>query len=281
MLVVAGCSSDSGSDDGRDRAPPRRPPSESASPSPTVRGGGVHDASRAVQGAVEEDAGGPGPEGQVRQGGHVRTTPRRRGSCSWSSLDNNGVKGSQFRWLERRRCCASIRTSRAARATSWRTDVLRRSRSRTPRRPRVPRSSKPQPVSGIGDEATAVRYDLKKKEGSFKQRDGRGARRERRRHRRLQRRRVSPARRRPTPDTLKDAAEGGQGGGGRGGEGERQRRSSAHVRAAPRPRRRRSRPRSPVRAVLEGAPARPPSQRRQELTVSPAPPLRHTAQRRR
>ncbi|GHJ34792.1 DUF3558 domain-containing protein [Streptomyces sp. TS71-3] len=90
-----------------------------------------------------------------------------RSSCSWSSLDNNGVKGSQFRWLnvslvrftsDQSRDGATTQASQyyakqvaGAKATEGATGV----------------SS--QPVSGTGDAATAVNYGLKKDEGSFKQ----------------------------------------------------------------------------------------------------------------
>ncbi|MGW6143371.1 DUF3558 domain-containing protein [Streptomyces sp. NPDC055140] len=90
-----------------------------------------------------------------------------RGTCSWSSLDNKGVKGSQFRWLN-----ASLMRfdSDAARGsgnklaheyfTKQVTDAQSVDGAKSP---------KSEPVSGTGDEATAVTYELKKKEGTFKQ----------------------------------------------------------------------------------------------------------------
>ncbi|CAM5322954.1 hypothetical protein SVIOM74S_09681 [Streptomyces violarus] len=87
-----------------------------------------------------------------------------RGNCSWNSLDNNGVKGSQFRWLKVSMLRFVGRRPRPGRQARPSTS---RSRSRTPRPRRAPSTSRSR--SGTGDEATAVRYELKKKEGTFKQ----------------------------------------------------------------------------------------------------------------
>ncbi|WP_406439065.1 DUF3558 domain-containing protein [Streptomyces sp. NBC_00631] len=90
-----------------------------------------------------------------------------RGSCSWSSLDNNGVKGSQFRWLNisfLRFDSDAGRGSGDQQAQAYYTSQVQEARSVA-----GAKNTKSVPVSGEGDQATAVRYDLKKKEGSFKQ----------------------------------------------------------------------------------------------------------------
>ncbi|MEU2339742.1 DUF3558 domain-containing protein [Streptomyces sp. NPDC013172] len=90
-----------------------------------------------------------------------------RGSCSWSSLDNNGVKGSQFRWLNvsfLRFDSDAGRGSGDQQAEAYYTGQVREAQSVA-----GAKNTKSEPVSGAGDQATAVRYDLKKKEGAFKQ----------------------------------------------------------------------------------------------------------------
>ncbi|WP_240528571.1 DUF3558 domain-containing protein [Streptomyces humi] len=90
-----------------------------------------------------------------------------RGSCSWSSLDNNGVKGSQFRWLNvsfLRFDSDAGRGSGDKQAETYYTSQVREAQSVT-----GAKNTRSEPVSGAGDQATAVRYDLKKKEGAFKQ----------------------------------------------------------------------------------------------------------------
>ncbi|MEU2423012.1 DUF3558 domain-containing protein [Streptomyces sp. NPDC007851] len=90
-----------------------------------------------------------------------------RGSCSWSSLDNNGVKGSQFRWLNvsfLRFDSDAGRGSGDKQAEAYYTSQVQEAQAVT-----GAKNTKSEPVSGAGDQATAVRYDLKKKEGAFKQ----------------------------------------------------------------------------------------------------------------
>ena len=90
-----------------------------------------------------------------------------RGSCSWDSLDDNGVKGSQFRWLNvsllRFESGAARGTGEKLAATYY-DDHVQRAQS-----VKDAKNTKSEPVSGTGTEATAVRYELKKKEGTFKQ----------------------------------------------------------------------------------------------------------------
>ena len=90
-----------------------------------------------------------------------------RGSCSWSSLDSNGVKGSQFRWLNisfLRFDSDAGRGSGEKQAEAYYASQVQGAQSVT-----GAKNTKSVPVAGTGDQATAVRYDLKKKEGAFKQ----------------------------------------------------------------------------------------------------------------
>ncbi|NUP20043.1 MAG: DUF3558 family protein [Streptomyces sp.] len=169
MLVAVGCSSDSGSDDGAgdDGAKTSASKSEtSASPSPTVQAAtykSIPQACKVLAKKTLEDLAPKAKSGKAGSSDDDST----RGSCSWSSLDNNGVKGSQFRWLN----VSLLRFE--SDVTRGSGDKLAREYYETQlqdaRAVSGAKNVKSEPVAGVGDEATAVRYDLKKKEGAFKQ----------------------------------------------------------------------------------------------------------------
>jgi hypothetical protein len=166
MLVAAGCSSDSDSGDDGGKAV-KSSASASASPSPTVRPAAYAKLpepcevlSKDTLGDLVPKAGKSGKEG-------TSDDTSTRGSCSWSSLDDNGVKGSQFRWLNVSLLRFESDVTRGA------GDELAheyyRKQVQDARAAEGARKVESEAVAGTGDEATAVRYDLKKKDGTFKQ----------------------------------------------------------------------------------------------------------------
>ncbi|MGW0424164.1 DUF3558 domain-containing protein [Streptomyces sp. NPDC003015] len=170
MLIAAGCSSDSGdsgSGSGGDKAADAGATvSASASAAPTVQAAAYKSlpescgvlSAKTLKSLVPE-APKAGKKGTSEAG--------TRGSCSWSSLDNNGVKGSQFRWLNVSLLRFESDTSRGtgeAQAQKYYEQQIQDAQSVA-----GAKNAKAQPVSGTGDAATLVRYDLKKKEGAFKQ----------------------------------------------------------------------------------------------------------------
>ncbi|MFE0372495.1 DUF3558 family protein [Streptomyces tendae] len=166
MLVAAGCSSDSGSDDGKDKAAEESAASKSASPSPTVQAAAFRELPEPCSAVTKKTLDDLVPKaGSGKEGASNDTA--LRASCSWDSLDDNGVKGSQFRWL-------SVSMLR------FESDVTRgegdklagdyyQKQLKDAQGAEGAKSVKTAPVSGTGDEASVVRYDLKKKEGTFKQ----------------------------------------------------------------------------------------------------------------
>ncbi|MEV0847551.1 DUF3558 domain-containing protein [Streptomyces sp. NPDC049954] len=90
-----------------------------------------------------------------------------RGTCSWNGLKSNGVDGSQYRWLSvslvRFDSDPTLGTG-DKRAASYQEKQLRSTQATE-----GATGLKTASVAGVGDSASAVRYDLKKKEGSFKQ----------------------------------------------------------------------------------------------------------------
>ncbi|MEV5101010.1 DUF3558 family protein [Streptomyces massasporeus] len=165
MLVAAGCSSDSGSGDTTDKAA-KAAASASASPSPTVQAaayGKLPEPCKAFSKKTLEDLVPKGKSGKEGKSDDIST----RGSCSWNSLDNNGVKGSQFRWLN----VSMLRFE--SDVTRGPADKLAQEyfekQVQEAQAVEGAKSVKTEPVAGTGDRATVVHYDLKKKEGTFKQ----------------------------------------------------------------------------------------------------------------
>lgn len=165
MLIAAGCSSDSGSDDGKDEGASASA-SKSASPSPTVRAAAykkLPEACGVLSKKTLDELAPKAKSGKEGSSDDVST----RASCSWSSLDNNGVKGSQFRWLNVSLLRFESDTTRGP------GDKLAQEyydkQVRDVQAAEGAKGMQAEPVTGTGDEATVVRYDLKKKEGTFKQ----------------------------------------------------------------------------------------------------------------
>ncbi|MGA5893713.1 DUF3558 family protein [Streptomyces venetus] len=165
MLVASGCSSDSGSGDSTDKAA-NAAASASASPSPTVKAaayGKLPEPCKVLSKKTLKDLVPEGKSGKEGKSDDIST----RAGCSWNSLDNNGVKGSQFRWLN----VSMLRFE--SDATRGPADKLAQEyyakQVEEAQGVEGAKSTKSEPVTDIGDQATAVRYDLKKKEGTFKQ----------------------------------------------------------------------------------------------------------------
>lgn len=170
LLLAAGCSSGSSDDGGGDA----KMPESSATPS-----GSASQSANAVREAAYAKLPEPCdvlpkktledlvPKGvkSPKKGGSDDTDTRS--NCSWDSLDDNGVKGSQYRWLNVALLRFDSDASRGegeARAKEYYTKQLGDAQAAE-----GAKNTKTEPVPGTGDEATLVRYDVKKKEGTFKQ----------------------------------------------------------------------------------------------------------------
>ncbi|WP_030234645.1 MULTISPECIES: DUF3558 family protein [unclassified Streptomyces] len=165
MLVAAGCSSDSGSGESTDKAA-NAAASASASPSPTVQAaayGKLPEPCKALSKKTLEDLVPESKSGKEGKSDDIST----RAGCSWNSLDNNGVKGSQFRWLNVSMLRFESDVTRGP--ADKQAQEFYAKQVQEAQAVEGAKSSKSEPVSGTGDQATAVRYDLKKKEGTFKQ----------------------------------------------------------------------------------------------------------------
>ncbi|MFF9204138.1 DUF3558 family protein [Streptomyces sp. NPDC014986] len=167
MLIAAGCSSDSGSDGGEEGGKGSgASASQSASPSPTVREAAYKQLPEACEVLSEKTLDDLAPKAKSGKEGNSDDISTRA-SCSWSSLDNNGVEGSQFRWLNVSLLRFDSDTTRGPGdelAKEYYDKQVRDAQSAE-----GAKGAEAEPLAGTGDEATAVRYDLKKKEGTFRQ----------------------------------------------------------------------------------------------------------------
>ncbi|MER7840874.1 DUF3558 family protein [Streptomyces sp. NPDC096040] len=169
-LFATACSSDSDSaakETGGGSNPATTPSGSAAAPSPTVQAAKYRKLPEPCAVLSKETLTALVPKGAKSGKKGASDDVATRGSCSWSSLDNNGVKGSQFRWLNiafLRFDSDSNRGSGEKQAAAYYASQVQEARSVT-----GAKNTKSEPVAGTGDQATVVRYDLKKKEGAFRQ----------------------------------------------------------------------------------------------------------------
>ncbi|MFF4604104.1 DUF3558 family protein [Streptomyces sp. NPDC001339] len=163
-LLVAGCSgsdSDSSGDASASASSASSAPSRAASPSPTVAPAKFKqlpnpcevfskDALKQLVPKVKDAAGERGRSSDSAS----------HGTCSWNSSDEQGVDGTQFRWLgvalQRYDSDPGI-GSADKRATNYYAKQIAAAKA-TPGAEKL----KAATTSGTGDEATAITYDAKK-----------------------------------------------------------------------------------------------------------------------
>jgi hypothetical protein len=168
VVFAAGCSSDSGSGDGGSKgASAGETAAATASTAPTVQAAAYKKLPDSCGVLSKKTLTSLVPKGVKSGKAGKSDDSATRASCSWSSLDNNGVKGSQFRWLN----VSLLRfESDATRGEGNQlAHVYYEKQVKDAQAAEGAKNTRSQPVAGTGDEATLVRYDLKKKEGAFKQ----------------------------------------------------------------------------------------------------------------
>ena len=166
VLVVAGCSSSdsgSGSGDGgkKGSSASSSTAGDQAKKPAAVTYKSLPQACSALSKKTLDDL---VPKGKSKAG--ASDDESSRVSCSWSSLDDNGVKGSQYRWLSvsMNRFDSDVNSSGDKLASAYYDKQVKDAQATD-----GAKGVKTQPVAGAGDAATLVRYDLKKKEGTSKQ----------------------------------------------------------------------------------------------------------------
>ncbi|MEU0052977.1 DUF3558 domain-containing protein [Streptomyces sp. NPDC006309] len=172
VLITAACSSGSGDSEAKagSESTPRAAAGSttpSASASPTVRPAAYHKLPEPCGVLSKKTLTELVPKGAKSGKDGSSDDPSARSSCSWDSLDNNGVKGSQFRWLHVSLLRFDSDATRGSGDDQAHTYFSRQSEDA--KAVDGAKNVKIVPLSGTGAEATAVRYDLKKKEGLFRQ----------------------------------------------------------------------------------------------------------------
>ncbi|MFC7309978.1 DUF3558 family protein [Streptomyces monticola] len=168
ILTAAACSSDSGDSGSKSDSGG----SSSASPSGKDNAAAVKQGAfsklpepcKALKGDTVDDL---VPEADDKSGKSANSDDTStRASCSWNGLDSNGTKGSQFRWLN----LGLMRYDSNATLGSGDELAAKQLAKKVEEAKALDgaKSVKTEPLSGIGDEATLVTFDQKKKEGDFK-----------------------------------------------------------------------------------------------------------------
>ena len=167
MLVAVGCSSDSGGDKKSDSASASASGGKQASSSPSLAPAKFKKLPEACQsigaGSIDKYV----PKAKTKAGEVGKTSdPQAQASCTWNGLDDKGVQGSLYRWLDvdlkrydstqglgTGDALAQKQFDRAVSAAKSTADA---------------KNVKTSPVSGLGDQATAITFDLKKTDADFK-----------------------------------------------------------------------------------------------------------------
>ncbi|MFE3518145.1 DUF3558 domain-containing protein [Streptomyces sp. NPDC059166] len=162
MLVVAGCSSDSG--DSKDTASSTSPSAKKSEPTvEPAKYSALPDACDSLSAKTIEDL---VPKAKTKGGTPGKSSDTAtRGGCSWNGLDDNGVKGSQYRWLDvgfTRFDSDQSLGSGAKRATDEYTKQVAKEQA-------TEGAEKPasKPAAGLGEQATAITYGLTKSGDDF------------------------------------------------------------------------------------------------------------------
>ncbi|MGW0845064.1 hypothetical protein ACWD26_34000 [Streptomyces sp. NPDC002787] len=168
MLLAVGCSSGSDTDSASGDETPaglKETATESATPEVVVaKYASLPDACEVFADKTLKSL---VPEG-VKSGKAINAAEENvTGDCRWISLDNNGVDGSQYRWLS---VSLHLLASDAANGPGEdRAAKAYESKLTAAKAVDGAKSVKTEPVTGTGDQATAVLYDLKKDGDTFKQ----------------------------------------------------------------------------------------------------------------
>ncbi|MEU4180712.1 DUF3558 domain-containing protein [Streptomyces sp. NPDC026589] len=166
MLVAVGCSSDSDSD-GKKNAGSSSSGTPSAKPTePTVEAARFDDLPDPCTSVTKKTIKDLVPEAKKKNGTAGRSNDlAARSSCSWNGLDDKGVDGSQYRWLDvgfTRFDSDQSLGSGAKRATAEYTKQVTKAKASE-----GAEKVAAEPTTGIGEEATTVTYGLSKTDEDF------------------------------------------------------------------------------------------------------------------
>ncbi|MFJ8576031.1 DUF3558 domain-containing protein [[Kitasatospora] papulosa] len=165
MLVVAGCSSDSG--DAKDSGSGASASASAKKTEPTVEPAKFAELPDACSSSLAKKTIEDLVPKTKNKGGSPGTSSdtTSRGRCSWNGLDDNGVKGSQYRWLDvgyTRFDSDQSLGSGAERAKDEYTKQVAKAQATE-----GAEKTSAKPATGLGEQATAVTYGLTKSKEDF------------------------------------------------------------------------------------------------------------------
>ncbi|MFI6421572.1 DUF3558 family protein [Streptomyces sp. NPDC050842] len=172
MLLVAGCSSDSGGsgDSGKkgtqDKASASASATPTASPTPTVEPAKFAKLPEVCKAISAKTTASLVPKAKSKKGTPAASSDLgSRGGCSWNGLDDNGVDGSQYRWLDvsfyRYESDVSLGSGEERAVENLTKELAKIQETSGAKKLRT------TTASGIGEEAKAVAYKLRKTDEDF------------------------------------------------------------------------------------------------------------------
>ncbi|GGU64371.1 hypothetical protein GCM10010211_31930 [Streptomyces albospinus] len=166
MLLVAGCSGSTSAKSSGDSAPSGSS-SSAGNPSPTVAAAKFKKLPNPCEAFSKDTINKMLPKVKDAAGSQGKSTDTAaRGACSWSSSDDQGVDGTQFRWLDvayQRYDSDPAIGSGDKRATDFYTKQIADAKGT-----KGAKKVAAAPTAGTGDAATAVTYDISKDDNDFK-----------------------------------------------------------------------------------------------------------------
>ncbi|MGW1124755.1 DUF3558 domain-containing protein [Streptomyces sp. NPDC002526] len=165
MLVVAGCSSDSGDKKEADSSASATPDATKSEPAvEAAKFAELPDPCQAVEAKTVKSL---VPSAKSKNGTRSKSSDASvRGGCSWNGLADKGVKGSQYRWLDvgfTRFASDQTLGSGAARAGDEFDKQVKKTEAAD-----GAKNVRTGSVSGIGDQATKIAYDQSKTDEDFR-----------------------------------------------------------------------------------------------------------------
>ncbi|MFD7836303.1 DUF3558 family protein [Streptomyces sp. NPDC059761] len=165
ILTVAGCSSDSGK--GSASGGDKKPGASSSSAKPSGKASAelekaafakLPDPCKSIQAKTVETL---VPEAKDKNGTATKSNDlASRGSCSWNGLDEDGLKGSQYRWLSI--SLVRYESHSSLGGANKRAEDQFNKQVETAKATEGAQNVKVEQAGGVGDQASSVVYGVKK-----------------------------------------------------------------------------------------------------------------------
>ncbi|WP_156726400.1 DUF3558 domain-containing protein [Streptomyces apocyni] len=176
MLAAAGCSLLSSDDGGSGNGDGKKdsgaqssaaPDSSASNEAPAVKEGAFKVLPEACETLAGKTIDALVPEADPKSGKSGQSDNiNKRARCTWNGADHKGTKGSQYRWL-----AVSLQRFDSHQTFGSGDDQAKAQLAKKAAEPEAggeAKNLKSKPLKGVGDEAVLLTFDVKKKEGDFK-----------------------------------------------------------------------------------------------------------------